>query len=252
MSVWTHINGSFRLRSRALKKSGDDFIFPYPDEQMKLGVPRICTRLVDPESGKTESVLKVDAYESSLPVIRDAVKKAIAHVPDGEWDHIDYNVYQSDMMRSGSASYFHVDAEKELFEKLLLAAGYDESDLDEIELGWVEELTYATLTILDDVRYCDGATMMSGLLDFFNELMNSDVYVGDGRFTWADDWDEEHRYEICPVAYGICGRVLDRTGAVLAEKKIEQHIDEDESGELITRVEIIEDENWKVLVPETK
>lgn len=251
MSVWTHINGSLRLSSGALRKLGDDFILPYPDEQMKLGVPRICTRLVDPESGKTKSVLKVDAYRSSFPIIRETVKKAIAHVPNGEWDHIDYNVYQSEMMCSGCSSYFHADAEKDQFEKLLLAAGYSKSDLSEIELGWVEDLDCATLTILDDVRYCDGAVMMSGLLKFFNELMSSDIFIGNGGFTWTDDYDGEHVYEIRSIAYGLCGRVLDHTGAVLAEKKIERHIDEGDDGEMCARIDITETENWKVLIPET-
>lgn len=249
MSNWTHINGCVSIHTSPLIKTEDGNLkLPYPEKQAKLGTASAC---IDPE--ENTAYLRIEFCETSLPIIEEKVKDAISVLPTGEQNRIDYNIYQSDMMDNGCSSDFDTDEEEDLFYELLAKAGYDDYELNDIKLDWVRVFDSATLTILDDVRYCDGDEMMSAMLDFFKKLIDSDIYLSLGQFNWYDDYGMgEYKYVIQLSSEGVFAKIYDKSNSLVAHKDINIDYNCDDSGKFVRTVDTKESDNWKDYIKENK
>lgn len=238
MSNWTHISGSVRLFGPALMKINDRLAFLYPDDQMTL------------EHVDTTTGTKYVANISALPVIKYKVAKAIDCLPTGEHTVIEHNIYQSDTMYDMSCSDFNAEAEEEQFIRLLSKELHEDIKVDCSKLlHHTRYLSFATLTILDDVRWCDAGEMMKSMITFLKTLYLNDISFGQGYFEW-NDWDDKS-YAIIISTEQLACVVMDNNRVVLAKKLY--HLDYEETGDcrwtpVITDPEEDGDPNWNALV----
>lgn len=235
MSQWVHVVGNLELahdgfleRKKPLKNSrrfyDDRYYIPCPEEQIIFGKSEIYTM-------DERAHIDMRATVVSLPIAKRIIEKYIKDLPSGENDVMDHTYYQNqDFARCSSSQFEFAVVEKKFKEEILKRHGnYWENYREFTKYADVEEgeshCEDFTLSIAEDLRYCDGDEFLTKFLKFIDNIKKEGIRLNKGVLVWYDEYKQHHYsfrfgFDFMEKAEEIWEVIDNETGKVIAYHKV--------------------------------